>query len=138
MGILRAYARQFTDRVRTSQTAGPIILAVSIGAGAGFAAVFFRHLIQFAQILFQSEIGGVFQTWIGSVYTIPLIALGGLLVGIITKYFAPETKGHGVPEVMLSVACQGGRIRARVTLLKALAAALCIGSGGSAGYRTGA
>ena len=47
--------------------------------------------------------------------------------------FAPEARGHGVPEVMLAVAEHGGRIRPQVPTVKALASALCIGSGGSVG-----
>jgi CIC family chloride channel protein len=48
-------------------------------------------------------------------------------------FFAREAKGHGVPEVMLAVAQRGGRIRPAVAVVKALASALCIGSGGSVG-----
>lgn len=119
--------------LRTSPTAGPALLAVTIGGGAGLASVLFRRLIGLSEHLFHDELGSRLASWTGALYTIPMIALGGLLVGLITKYFAPETKGHGVPEVMNAVAYQGGRIRARVTIFKALAAALCIGSGGSAG-----
>ena len=60
-------------------------------------------------------------------------AIGGLLVGLLVKYGAPEIKGHGVPEVMEATLTKGGRIRPRVGLLKALASAITIGSGGSAG-----
>jgi CIC family chloride channel protein len=47
--------------------------------------------------------------------------------------FAQEARGHGVPEVMLAEAENGGRIRPPVTIVKALASAICIGSGGSVG-----
>jgi H+/Cl- antiporter ClcA len=47
--------------------------------------------------------------------------------------FAREARGHGVPEVMLAVAENGGRIRPPVTIVKALASAMCIGTGGSVG-----
>jgi len=60
-------------------------------------------------------------------------ALGGLLVGIIVHFFAQEAKGHGVPEVMEAVALKNGRMRTRVVFAKALASAICIGSGGSVG-----
>ncbi len=58
---------------------------------------------------------------------------GGLLVGLIVTRFAPEVKGSGIPEVMEAVAQRGGAIRIRVVLAKAAAAAVTIGSGGSAG-----
>ncbi len=60
-------------------------------------------------------------------------ALGGALVGPIVYFFAREAKGHGVPEVMNAVAREGGVIRKRVVVVKTLASALCIGSGGSVG-----
>ena len=59
--------------------------------------------------------------------------LGGLLYGPLIQRFAREARGHGVPEVMLAVAENGGRIRPPVTFVKALASAVCIGTGGSVG-----
>ena len=118
---------------RTSDNTGAILLAVSIGFGAGAASVLFRRLIQFCQYLLQGELGGLLSIGMGKAWPVVIIALGGLLVGLIAKYFAPETKGHGVPEVMLSVARHGGRIRFRTTIFKVISAAICIGSGGSAG-----
>jgi CIC family chloride channel protein len=60
-------------------------------------------------------------------------AIGGLLVGPLVYFFAREAGGHGVPEVMENVALKGGKIRARVVIVKSLASAICLGSGGSAG-----
>ncbi|WP_449224296.1 chloride channel protein [Amycolatopsis pigmentata] len=57
----------------------------------------------------------------------------GLVYGPLVHRFAPEASGHGVPEVMYAVAERGGRIPAQVTVVKALASALCVGSGGSVG-----
>ena len=59
--------------------------------------------------------------------------LGGLLYGPLVQRFAPEARGHGVPEVMLAVAESDGRIRPPVTIVKALASAITIGTGGSVG-----
>ena len=58
---------------------------------------------------------------------------GGLLYGPLIYRFAREARGHGVPEVMNAVASQGGKIRPQVSVVKALASALCIGFGGSVG-----
>lgn len=121
--------RHFTD----SQWVGPAVLAVSIGAGAGVAAVGFRSLIELMRTIFFDGLGVFSESWLGPFFPILVLATGGAIVGLITKYFAPETKGHGVPEVMLATAMYGGRIRPRVAIFKALAAAVCIGSGGSAG-----
>jgi CIC family chloride channel protein len=60
-------------------------------------------------------------------------AIGGLLYGPLIYNWAREARGHGVPEVMVAVADNGGRIRWQVAVVKSLASALCIGSGGSVG-----
>jgi CIC family chloride channel protein len=118
---------------KASSLVGPAVLAVAIGACAGLASAAFRDLIAFMNTFFFEGLGGTLEGGMGPAVPIVVLATGGLVVGLITKYFAPETKGHGVPEVMLAVAHFGGRIRPRVALFKALAAAVCIGSGGSAG-----
>lgn len=66
-----------------------------------------------------------------SVVIAPVI--GGLIYGPLVARFAPEARGHGVPEVMLAVNRLGGRMRPQVPIVKSLASALCIGSGGSVG-----
>ncbi|WP_326361299.1 chloride channel protein [Nocardia sp. CDC160] len=58
--------------------------------------------------------------------------MAGAIYGPIIYRFAPEARGHGVPEVMYAVSERGGRIAPQVVVLKALASALCIG-GGSVG-----
>jgi CIC family chloride channel protein len=92
----------------------------------------FRWLIYAIQRLFFGESAQLLPSW-GLVRVIPLPAIGGLLVGFPTYSFAREARGHGVPEVMLAVAAQRGRIRPRVAVIRSLASALCIGSGGSTG-----
>jgi CIC family chloride channel protein len=59
--------------------------------------------------------------------------VGALGVAFLVKNFAPEAKGHGVPEVMDAVYHRQGVIRPVVAVVKALASALSIGSGGSVG-----
>ena len=62
---------------------------------------------------------------------IPVI--GGIIYGPLIYRYAREARGHGVPEVMIAVAENGGRIRPQVSVVKALASAICIGAGGSVG-----
>lgn len=64
---------------------------------------------------------------------IGLMGCAGLIVGLIAAKLAPEIQGSGIPEVMEAVALRSGWIRARVIPLKAIATALTIGTGGSAG-----
>ena len=69
------------------------------------------------------------KTWM-----IPVITgLGGLIVGIITTRFSPESEGHGTDAVIDAYHHKGGNIRARVPLVKGIASAITLGSGGSGG-----
>lgn len=67
-------------------------------------------------------------------WLLPLVPmLGGLLAGLLVYRFAPEAEGHGTDAVIRSFHRQGGHIRPRVPLVKTVASALTIGTGGSAG-----
>jgi CIC family chloride channel protein len=119
-------------RLHTSETSGLVFLAIVVGLGAGLGAVGFRWLIVGAQDLFFGG-GRQLLGFMGRYFVIVVPAVGGLLVGLLTYYLAREAKGHGVPEVMMAVLTIGGRIRPRVAVVKSLASAITIGSGGSAG-----
>lgn len=59
--------------------------------------------------------------------------IGGLLVGIMVHYWEPTLKGHGIPEAMEAVLFGHSRMRLRVAILKPLATAFAIGTGGPFG-----
>jgi CIC family chloride channel protein len=114
-----------------------LFLAALVGIISGFIAIGFRHLLFNIQNLFFFQEFSSHETSpidhnLG-LYVIVVPAIGGLLVGLITRFFASEAKGHGVPEVMEAVAVRGGKMKPRTVLFKALASAISIGSGGSIG-----
>ena len=117
---------------RTSETIFLLLFANIVGIGAGFGAILFRWLIGFFQNLFFNG-GQHALSFMGSYYVIVIPAIGGLVVGLLIRFFSSESKGHGVPEVMLAVATTGSKIRPRVAAMKALISSICIGSGGSVG-----
>lgn len=112
----------------------PLLLgtAVLVGLGAGIGAVIFRWLINVVTSISFEWLPAVTSGW-GAAYLILAPTVGGLLVGLLVYNFAPEAKGHGVPEVMEAVVLKGGRIRPIVAVIKSLASALSIGTGGSVG-----
>jgi CIC family chloride channel protein len=127
-----ARLRQIPDLWRDSEMTRGIILIILIGLASGLGAVLFRWMVSgFTTLFFDG--GETAFGFLGKYYVIILPALGGLVVGLLVYFLAREAKGHGVPEVMLAVNTHGGRIRSRVAAVKALASAICIGSGGSAG-----
>jgi CIC family chloride channel protein len=120
---------------------GLAVMALVVGAGAGLGAVVFRELVyavtwlatgytRFGQ---QGHAPSLHLPALGIFFVLVIPVVGGLLYGPLIQRFAPEARGHGVPEVMLAVAENGGRIRPQVTIVKALASAITIGTGGSVG-----
>ena len=111
------------------------ILAVIVGLAGGFGAIGFRYLIN----LFQLIAYGSTEELLDLTQSIPwylkiwVPAAGGLVVGLLVYFLAREAKGHGVPEVMEAVALKSGIIRKRIVVVKSLASAVCIGTGGSVG-----
>jgi len=120
------------DQRKLSESGVILLTALIVGVGAGLGAVVFRRLIDGVHTLAYDGLGGLLDG-IYPFYFLIIPALGGAIVGPLVYRFAREAKGHGVPEVMEAVALQGGRIRSRVAVVKALASAVCIGTGGSVG-----
>jgi CIC family chloride channel protein len=112
-----------------------VVLAVVVGVAAGFGAVGFRHLINFFQTLAYGGENDLLELVVNLpwYHRVAAPVIGGLIVGPLVYFFAREAKGHGVPEVMESVALKGGVIRKRVVVIKSLASAISISTGGSVG-----
>jgi CIC family chloride channel protein len=116
-------------------------LALLVGVGAGVGAIGFRYLILGFTEVFAghgdpSDLGHFVNPhvpFLGPFVVVVAPVVGGLLYGPLVYRFAPEARGHGVPEVMLAVHSAEGLIRGRVPVVKSLASALCIGAGGSVG-----
>jgi CIC family chloride channel protein len=126
--------RAHLARINAGENTRMLIIAAFIGIMGGLGAVFFRILIAYVQQLFYRQpftlAAAQALPWY---FKILFPAIGGLIVGPVVYFFAREAKGHGVPEVMEAVALRGGIIRPRVAVIKSLASAVCIGSGGSVG-----
>lgn len=132
------------DRIEpASRTLGPPTLwtlSILVGIVAGLGAVAFRVLIGFFHdLLFLGRLSVAYDAnthtprspWGPLVVFVPVA--GALGVAFLVRNFAPEAKGHGVPEVMDAVYNRKGVIRPAVSVVKALASGLSIGSGASIG-----
>ena len=111
------------------------VLAVLVGTAGGFGAVGFRYLINFFQTLSYGSSSELLHIISETPWYLRLLipTVGGLIIGPLVYFWAREAKGHGVPEVMEAVALRSGLIRKRLVLVKTLASAICIGTGGSVG-----
>jgi len=110
-----------------------VMLAMIIGIGIGFGAIFMEQIAQWvSNAFFEDRLFGLLEG-MGSYYLVIVPAIGGLVVGAILIHFAPETKGRMVPELLKSVAIRDEAIPAKSLAIKSLVSALCAGTGGSVG-----
>jgi chloride channel protein, CIC family len=116
------------------------ILAFAVGIVTGLGAVAFRDLIGFLHnLLFLGQFAFRYDAnlftppspWGPFVILVPVI--GALAVTFLVTKFAPEARGHGVPEVVDAIYYRGGIIRPIVAVVKSLASAIAIGSGAAVG-----
>jgi CIC family chloride channel protein len=114
--------------------------ALITGLITGFGAIFFRGLIAAIHNLFflgtfslryDANIFTPAGPWGAFIVLAPVI--GGLVVTALVTNFAPEARGHGVPEVMDAIYYKEGVIRPIVAAVKSLASAFSIGSGAAVG-----
>lgn len=137
-----ALAWRPTPNAQRSEYAIIIVLSLVVGVGSGFGAIVFRWLIEKATLIFAgtADYSGTtghppnhWVPWLGPFFIVLAPAVGGLIYGPLVHRFAREARGHGVPEVMYAIHKRGGRIPAKVAVVKGLASAITIGSGGSVG-----
>lgn len=111
-----------------------LLLAGVVGTMTGFGAYLLNLIVEFVRFgLFEQGGFQIFSDQTANYLRFIFPAVGGLAVGLLTYYFSPEVKGHGIPGVMEAVANKGGYIRRRVAVLTSLTSGITIGSGGSAG-----
>ena len=134
--------RPQTDRQEASRIGLTYLsaLAFIVGIVTGLGAVVFRDLIGLIHnVMFLGDFAFRYDAniftpaspWGAFVILVPVI--GAIVVTFLVSTFAPEARGHGVPEVMDSIYYHGGIIRPIVAVVKSLASAVAIGTGAAVG-----
>lgn len=109
---------------------------VGVGGGALAFAVYYliyfvTNLVFFQRLSFEPIEPNIQKVGIWVVF---IVAAGGGLVSLLVWLFRqPQLLGHGVPETVEAVHLNRGRFRARMMILKPLASAFSIGTGGPLG-----
>jgi chloride channel protein, CIC family len=111
--------------------------ALLVGVVAGLVAQGLLELIYFfTNVFFYGKLSFAItnpaHNHLG-LWVILIPAIGALLVGVMIQFWEPTLKGHGIPEAMESVLFGQSRMRLRVAILKPLATAFAIGTGGPFG-----
>ena len=123
------------------------ILFVLIGVIAGLGSVLFHYLCGLGSHFFMDMMAGyrppaplgeehlfhptstVFNRWV----LLFLPAMGGLISGFLVYQFAPEAEGHGTDAAIDAYHNKGGFIRGRIPIIKTIASAITLTTGGSGG-----
>lgn len=123
-----------------------VMFAPLVGIVAGLGAALFFFLLNMTQDFALGQVEGYYPPPAGSeiidhhpqsptrwVAVLLVPTIGGLFCGMLVYGFAPEAEGHGTDALVKAFHRFGGKIRARVPLIKTIASIITIGTGGSAG-----
>jgi CIC family chloride channel protein len=139
--------RLFSQRARIAHAGRWALYFIAIGIIAGLGSILFHYLCQLGLHYFMDSMAGyrppspagehhllaptsrAFNRWI----LLFLPAMGGLVSGWLVYTFAPEAEGHGTDAAINAYHNHGGFIRSRVPIIKTLASAITLTTGGSGG-----
>ncbi len=130
---IRVLFARFARRLGLEDETLILPLAVVVGVVTAAAAVGFHELILLIRNAIYANAGEEFLYGRGLWMLLLVPAIGGLIVGIISRIVSGEKEGHGVVDVIESVARTRGFVRPRTAIEKIVTSAVSIGSGGSAG-----
>lgn len=120
---------------------------ILIGIIAGTGSVLFHYLCEIGKHVFMDMFAGYrppapagehhlfpltstpFNKWL----LLILPAFGGIVSGFLVYTFAPEAEGHGTDAAIDAYHRKGGFIRSRVPIIKTIASAITLTTGGSGG-----
>ncbi len=143
---MNSFLRTFRD-VELRSTGKWFGLSGLVGAFAGLGAIGFHWIGQLvAHYAFVTTSGfpmteaagegqmfeavpSVLNPWI----MLLVMAIGGLASGMLVYIWAPEAEGHGTDAAIDAFHNKRGEIRARIPIIKTIASAITLGTGGSAG-----
>jgi chloride channel protein, CIC family len=112
-------------------------IAIVVGVLSAFVALALLRLIGlFTNLFFFGRWNTALVSPAGNhlgVWEVFIPAGGALVVGLMARYGSERIRGHGIPEAIESILMYGSRIQPRVAILKPIASALSIGSGGPFG-----
>jgi len=105
--------------------AGAVLAWALLGLIRLSTNVFYFHRLSFA------DASPAFSTLGWGAAFAPI--LGGLLIGVIARFGSEKIRGHGMPEAIEAIIFKGGKVAPRIAILKPIATAIAIGSGGPFG-----
>jgi chloride channel protein, CIC family len=130
---LKVLFNRLMSRFGLGEEAFVLLLSVLVGVVTAVAAVAFHHLIDAIRDALYTHLDPDVLYGRGLPLLIAIPAGGGLVVGLLSRYIFRTREGHGVSDVIESVARSSGFQRPTTAIEKILTSAVTIGTGGSAG-----
>ncbi len=136
-GVLVSRAERLGDFTVTKRVIFISALALGIGLFASVVALVLLRLIGFfTNLVYYGRVSTTLSppsTDKLGIWTIFIPVIGGLIVGVMARYGSEKIRGHGIPEATEAILLNGSRIAPRVAILKPIASAIAIGTGGPFG-----
>lgn len=116
-----------------------VLTAIALGLGAVSAVIAFallRLIGLITNVVYDARwstqlVAPTLDRWGAGTLLIPVA--GGLAVGLIARYGSDKIRGHGIPEAIQAILEDGSRMQPRVAVIKPIASAITIGTGGPFG-----
>src|SRR6266480_2291544 len=112
-------------------------MAIVIGVICAFVAFALLRLIGlFTNLFYYGHWGTALVSPAGNHlgwYSVLIPVGGAFIIGIMARYGSERIRGHGIPEAIEAILINGSRVEPKVALLKPVASAISIGSGGPFG-----
>ena len=127
---------RWLQRIRPSEHTAILYMSVAVGLLAGFGNILYRRLIDLVHwLVFESgwDLLGLDEGFPFILFLPLLPAAGAALLIPLDVLFPGEVRGYGLPRFLEVVNLRGAVFRARNLVVKSLASAITIGTGGSAG-----
>lgn len=130
-------ARKLSDFTTTPDVLKLVPLSVVIGVFGAFIALILLDLIGLITNLlyyqrFDFALVSPRSNTIGW-WAVLIPMAGGLIVGLMARYGSERIRGHGIPEAMETILVGGSKVEPKLTILKPIASAISIGTGGPFG-----
>ncbi|MFO7323201.1 MAG: chloride channel protein [Chloroflexota bacterium] len=131
--IDQLWRRLWPGRWPPSENFTLLALAIAVGLTTGGGVLLFKHGFAFFEEIYRQPLLHALGDTLGRWAIVPVLALGGLIVGAVKQRFIGVERHHGVAGIMEATALAGGRLRYGRMPMKALLASFSIGAGASVG-----
>ena len=130
-------AKELGDFTTDTRVIPISLVAIAIGAAQRIRRLGLLRLIGLFTNLFyfgrwSTQMVSPAGNHLGAWAIAPPVA-GALIIGLMARYGSERIRGHGIPEALEAILINGSKVQPRLALLKPLASAISIGSGGPFG-----